>query len=393
MRVSMFGHPARFLSDAEFFASLLMPCFFVRVPDPVTVLDGLCAAYEDPETGINRCADMQSDKRCQLDGEMSLHEAIATSLGFVPYDQDEYIMNKTRVKLCQCSCFSDIVEVYTPLFEKWKLYDPEVQEKTKLLTTAGQDGLCTENVTMALRASITEDNKAQCGQNTVKLTFHPDKMLPEHTVITVTGLNGHLPDSGLIVNGDGVDLKDEEFLPAECSEWCSKQGLCPSNGSAVDGGCSALLVSTDPVGRTENVAVGQVSSERCMRWCDTAAELRVTLAAPVKANTMFHISIFLRNPTYEQMPPLVEVSATGPGVYAQMTKPTSLGGLVLRAHKPPEFKVFYPSEDSLGLSQTFDEVDQVWRGNGPNMFNTLEITIQPTIVLLPGARITLTGLI
>ena len=372
----------------------LRPICFCRVPDTVAVLDGLCAGYEDPQTGVNRCDGMQRDKRCQLDGEMSLHEAIATSLGFTPYNQDETAVNKTRVKLCECSCFSDIVEVYTPLFEKWRLYDPEVQDKIKLLNTAGQDGLCTQNVTMALRVRIMEENMAQCGLNVVKLSFHPDKMLPEYTVITVTGLNGHLPATGLRVVGENVELKDDDssFVPAECSEWCSRQGLCPSNGSAIDGGCSALPVFTNLVGKDENVAVGQVSSERCMRWCDKDAVLLVTLAAPVWANTHFNISLSLRNPTYEQTPPVVEVSATGPGVYAQKTKPKNSGFAVLRAQRPPEFKYFLPSEPAF-FTKSFDDVDQVWRGNGPGMLHTLQLTIQPTIVLLPGARITLTGLV
>jgi hypothetical protein len=45
------------------------------------------------------------------------------------------------------------------------------------------------------------------------------------------------------------------------------------------------------------------------------------------------------------------------------------------------------------FSKYYDETDKVWRGNGPGMLNTLNITVEPNIVLLPGARITLTGLI
>jgi len=205
-------------------------------------MDGLCAAYEDPKTGVNTCAMMQKHKRCQLDGDMSLHEGIATALGFVGYNEDLMAMEHARLKLCECSCFPDIVDVYTPIFEMWKMYDPEVDTKMSLLQTSTVAGLCTDDVTAFLDATIEESNAAQCGMNVITLRFTPNKDLKEFTVITVTGLNGHLPDYGLLVVGDGVTLqvaKDADLVPAQCSEWCSKSGFCPEMGSARDNSCLA----------------------------------------------------------------------------------------------------------------------------------------------------------
>jgi len=366
-----------------------------KVPNAVNVMDGLCAAYEDPTTGINTCAQMQKDKRCQLDGDMSLHEGIATALDFVGYNGDPAAQKHARAKLCECSCFSDIVTVYTPIFDMWKMYDPEVAKKTSLLQTSTVAGLCTEDVTADLDANVEESSTAQCGINVITLRFKPDKELKELTVITVTGLNGHLPDYGLHVVGDGVSLQvaeNTDLVPAQCSEWCSRQGLCPASSSAVDGGCSALPRYVRLNGKEEGKdATGSITSERCMRWCDKDAVLRMVLVEPVDIGTAFSINVTLRNPTYEQVPPVVMVSATGPGVYAPMKAArTTLS--VLSAADSPQFKIF-KAEEHGRFNKHFDYTDQVWRGNGPGMLNTLNISVQPNIVLLPGARITLTGLI
>jgi hypothetical protein len=369
-----------------------------RVPNAVGVMDGLCAAYQHPVTGENFCARIQSDKRCQLDDAMSLHAGIATALAFTGYNADPTATEHARRKLCECSCFSDIVDVYTPIFEMWKHYDPEVEVKMSLLQTSTVAGLCTEDVTASLNAKVEESNGAQCGENTVTLRFTPNKRLPEHTVLTVTGLNAHLPASGLSVVGVNVHLArvvSADYTPAQCSQWCSKQGLCESSGSAVDEGCSALpgfMGDSGPVGGKD--AIGLITSERCMRWCDKDAVLKVALNSAVDAFTAFSISIDLRNPTYEQTPPTIMVSASGPGIYAPLEAAEASGSTakVLRAEYSPSFVTFVASEFDF-FHKYYDMVQSVWRGNGPGMLNTLNITVQPNVVLLPGARVTLTGLI
>jgi len=370
-----------------------------RVPNAVGVMDGLCAAYQHPDTGENSCDRIRRNKRCQLDDAMSLHAGIATALAFTGYNADPTKTEQARRKLCECSCFSDIVDVYTPIFEMWKHYDPEVEDKMSLLRTSTVAGLCTKDGTASLDAKVDESNGAQCGENTVTLRFTPNKRLPEHTVITVTGLNAHLPTSGLKVEGENVHLVPvvaADYTPAQCSRWCSKQGLCESSGSAVDEGCSALpgfMGNSGPVGGKD--AIGLITSEkRCMRWCDTDAVLKVVLKSAVEALTPFFISINLRNPTYEQTPPTVMVSASGPGVYAPLEPAAASGSTakVLRAETPPSFVTFVASEFDF-FHKYYDEVQSVWRGNGPGMLNTLNITVQPNVVLLPGARVTLTGLI
>jgi len=353
-------------------------------------MDELCAAYQDPVTGENSCARIQKDKRCQLDDEMSLHKGIAIALAFTGYNADPAATKSARLKLCECSCFSDIVDVYTPIFEMWKHYDPEVEDKMSLLQTSTVAGLCTKDVTASLNAKVEESNGAQCGENKVTLRFFPNKRLPEHTVITVTGLNAHLPTSGLKVVVDSVRVVAADYTPAQCSRWCSKQGLCESSASAVDEGCSALpgfMENSSPVGGKD--AIGLITSGRCMRWCDTDAVLKVVLNSAVDAFTM---SIDLRNPTYEQTPPTIMVSASGPGIYAPLEAAEASGSTakVLRAETPPSFVTFIATEVDV---RQYDVVQSVWRGNGPGMRNTLTITVQPNVVLLPGARVTLSGLI
>ena len=45
------------------------------------------------------------------------------------------------------------------------------------------------------------------------------------------------------------------------------------------------------------------------------------------------------------------------------------------------------------MSLTYTPSSQVWRGNCAGMRESLNVTIQPNVVLKPGARITLDGLI
>ena len=70
-----------------------------RVPDAVGVMDELCAAYRDPVTGENSCAQIQRDKRCQLDDTLSLHEGIATALAFTHFNSDPTATEHARAKL------------------------------------------------------------------------------------------------------------------------------------------------------------------------------------------------------------------------------------------------------------------------------------------------------
>jgi len=370
-----------------------------RVPNAVGVMDGLCAAYEDKTNGMNTCANMQKDKRCHLFEDMSLYKGIANVLDFVGHNADSIAREHARLKLCECSCCSDIVDVCTPILEMCKTYYSEVDTKMSLLQTSTMAGLCTKNVTAFLDATVEESNAAQCGMNVITLRFKPNYNLKELKVITVTGLNGHLPDFGLRVVGDGVTLQvaeDRDLLPAQCSEWCSRQGLCPSDSSAVDGGCSGYIkINGKEKGKEEGKdAIGSFSSERCMRWCEKDTVLRIVLDAPVDNETEFSISFNFRNPTYEQTPPVVMVSATGPGVLAHMAaaQPRCITSAVLCAANSPQFKTFIASEFE-DFSKFFDETDGVWRDNGPGMLNILNVTIEPSIVVLPGACITLTGLI
>ena len=108
-------------------------------------------------------------------------------MAFTHFNSDPTATEHARAKLCECSCFSDIVDVYTPIFEMWKKYDPEVETKMSLLQTSTVEGLCTEDVTASLNANVLESNGAQCAMNDITLRFYANKRLKEHTVITVTG--------------------------------------------------------------------------------------------------------------------------------------------------------------------------------------------------------------
>lgn len=353
-------------------SSILNECVLFSVPSPTDVMDALCDSYVDPSSGSNPCKRIQEDPRCEVDGMPSLHSALSQALCFSGDCPDR---QKVEQMVCECSCWSQIVDVYTPMFQQWEHYDPEVADKLHILQT-----MCTKNVTGSLQPNIEESNSAQCGRNTLTIRMTPTRMVPKGTVVTVSGLNGDIPDDGLMVMSPNAELDHEEleFSPAQCAEWCSSVGLCPSTGSAVSSACKALPTE----------ATGVVTGQRCMRWCNTNAELKIVIDEDIE--TPFEVSITMLNPTFSQQAPVVYVSASGMGFYMAPARPTGEQE-VLSAYQSPMFTSVVISELSSDQGE-WDAEAEVWRGNFAGMRNTVTLSITPNIELLPGAKITISGL-
>ena len=73
-------------------------------------MDALCDMYKDPKTGINRCKELKEDKRC---GSGGMHKEIILALSGA---KNMPATAAAAKKLCSCSCWADIVDVYGPVF-------------------------------------------------------------------------------------------------------------------------------------------------------------------------------------------------------------------------------------------------------------------------------------
>ncbi len=342
-------------------------------------MDELCAAYSDPASKVNACRNIQRDSRCMID-DMPLHQSLEIALwspSTCPRGKE------MRMKVCECSCWSQIVDVYTPMFQQWGMYDASVNEKLTLLQT-----MCASNVVGTLLVNTVEESStAQCGINNITIRMRASLSLPAGTEITITGLNAQMAEDSPVVSStpQGLIAQGGRFKQAHCTQWCTQVGLCPSTGSAVSDGCLAMPTE----------ASGMVTGGRCAQWCDEDAIVVLTVAREAPANTDFSFSFRMLNPSMNQQPAIVTVTASAAGLYIPTTvssaRPIGKPG-VLSASSSPQFDPLTFTVTELPCPGTFDTASQKWKGSCAGMLNTLTISMKPNVRLLPGARVTLSGL-
>ena len=338
-------------------------------------MDMMCDVYRSAE-GENLCETVRADPKCLIDEAMTLHQSIAYALWSPSYCPVRQEMER---KLCECSCWSRIVEVYTPMLEQWSKYDSQVAVKSAEL-----QALCKKDVTLYHDSYFIESSTTQCASNTITINIFPYRALPVGSVITVQGLNG---DSEPILDDSSSDiLSDLRWTPAYCSEWCSKSGFCPEAGNARDNSCLARPTQ----------ASGLITGQRCMRWCDADGELTVTLNQTLDGGwgSSLVLAIRILNPPFVQNSLPLMLSITGPGVYAP---PRALQDQyfddpgVLSAAAPPAFTSISIGES--GCDGYLDGDSNVWRGSCAGMINTVKVTIVPNLEIYPGAQMEISGLV
>ena len=136
-----------------------------RIPRADKAMDMLCDLYRSAD-GENLCKAVSQDPKCIIDERLTLHQSLAHAL-WSP--EDCPVGKEMKHKLCECSCWSTIVQVYTPMLEQWSKYDSEVQAKISTLKT-----MCKKDVVLNIaHLSFTESSTTQCGFNiiTINSTF------------------------------------------------------------------------------------------------------------------------------------------------------------------------------------------------------------------------------
>jgi hypothetical protein len=345
-------------------------------------MDMMCDIYKGPE-GDNLCRALTADPKCRIDESMTVHESISTAL----WSREGCAVGQEMArKLCECSCWSKIVQVYTPMFEQWSKYDDQVEAKATRLRS-----MCRLDVAISLDSSFTESTTTQCGLNTITVSIRSaSKSLPKGSVITVKGLNGENFNGVELAPATSRILANLTWTAAQCSEWCSKSGFCPKSGSARDTSC--LAHPTD--------AVGLVTNKRCMRWCDSDAQLTVTLSESGGYENPLVLAINVFNPSFTQMGNTLMLSMSGPSVYAAPAEilQRSFGDMgavspskALSAATPPLFDTFLVGES--GCDGTLDAESNTWRGSCAGMVNTLTMTLIPNLEIYSGANLIITGLV
>ena len=418
-------------------------------PKTADAMDMLCDVYQDAE-GKNLCRELANNPLCIMDTTKTLHESLELALHS---DPDCSSCQEMRGKLCECSCWSDIVKVYSPMMQQWSKYDAEISNKLSDLQT-----MCTRDVRIEVVHSIAESSSTQCGVNTITVSLTPSKSLPAGTVITVQGLNGDPRPARFLPDQSSASVGGMTWTPAVCAQWCSKAGFCPASGNARGDSCLARPTQ----------ASGTLTTQRCMRWCDKDAQLTVTLdetfsqpypicadtralaacvnensaaegitssgcyqrvkkyadlipqcrnieqkedfTAACKADVGFGsnagefscqpplvFAVELLNPTFKQSPNPLTLSITGHGVYLPATIMDSAVG-VLSAQTPPTFSFSQTSSSNFtvgerGCDGVFDANSNLWRGSCAGMLNTVTITLRPNLEISPGATLEISGLV
>eukprot|EP00960_Hanusia_phi_P020402 601522-Hanusia_phi.AAC.1 len=109
-------------------------------------------------------------------------------------------------------------------------------------------------------------SQVQCSTNNVTLTFTPSVQLPKDSVLTVVGINSPIMGALSQITEASNLLEAQEIMEAKCQDWCSSFGLCPTDGNAAGIGC---------ISWNSNASIGLLTNQRCARWCDEAAELKL----------------------------------------------------------------------------------------------------------------------
>jgi hypothetical protein len=265
------------------------------------------------------------------------------------------------------------------MLAQWSKYDDTVKAKMATLQT-----LCTRSAVVNVTSVFEEFSTTQCAFNIIKVLLKTSTPLPIGSVITVTGLNGE-PINGSVIREQGSSraLSGWTWTPPICLDWCSKSGLCPKTGSARDNSCLARSTA----------AVGFVTGKRCMRWCDSDADLTVTLNETYTGDLLLAVKVL--NPPFQQEINALKLSITGPGVFAPATtispKDKYYGKGVLSARSSPIFSTFEIGED--GCDGKLENETGIWRGSCAGMLNTISITLQSNLELFSGTILEITGLV
>ena len=355
-------------------------------------MDMLCDAYRD-ENGVNRCEQISRDKRCIIDESMTLHQSLEVALWAEPECSRGMEMKR---KICECSCWSSIVDVYGPMLEQWGGYDGQVAIKKQVL-----EDLCKQGLVSDFNGEFRESSSTQCGSNeiTVEITPQTDGGLPAGTFFTIAGLNGE-PHGSMQLNAISSSFLGQlKWDPTSCSQWCSKSGMCPSSGDAKDSSCLSRPIAESDAADTVEGASGAITtseaitSNRCVRWCDKDGNLTVKVLRSMPSNTKVVISVTMLNPTFSQASRPLVVSASGSGFYLKPRAIEAFSGAksVLTAADMPMFTTFEINEDPC--NGVFDPKSRVWRGSCAGMVNTLRFTVNPNLELHGGSQILIRGLV
>jgi hypothetical protein len=147
-------------------------------------MDMLCEAYRD-EKGFNRCKQILHEKRCIIDDSMSLHQSLEVALWAEPMCSRGKEMQR---KICECSCWSSINNVYGPMMDQWGGYDGLAATKRQVL-----QNMCKQELVTDFDAffSETQDRAgAACGHHLHHHRFERRAAwahAPERNVVTVLG--------------------------------------------------------------------------------------------------------------------------------------------------------------------------------------------------------------
>jgi len=363
-----------------------------RLPRPAEAMDMLCEAYRD-EKGFNRCKQILHEKRCIIDDSMSLHQTLEVALWAEPMCSRGKDMQR---KICECSCWSSINDVYGPMMDQWGGYDGLAATKRQVL-----QNMCKQELVTGFDAFFSESSPTQCGSNEITITIHPktEERLPVGTIFTITGLNGE-PHGAMHMNAKSSPFLGQlTWEPATCSQWCSRSGMCPSTGNAKDSSCLA-----SPIAEAEDAADNKevdgaittneaITSNRCVRWCDKDGKLSAKVMTNMPANTKVVISVTMLNPTFTQTSSPLIVSASGSGFFLKpMAIETESGAKgVLTAAATPQFTTFDIKEDPC--DGIFDTNSRIWRGSCSGMINTLIFSVNPNLELHSSSHIVIRGLV
>jgi len=88
--------------------------------DGVDLLN-LCSVYRDSE-GTNLCVLLDKDPRCELDDGLNISRALAHAL----FAQTLSVRSEMQRAICQCSCASEIRQIYGTLLKQWALLNDAI---------------------------------------------------------------------------------------------------------------------------------------------------------------------------------------------------------------------------------------------------------------------------
>jgi hypothetical protein len=321
-------------------------------------------AIQSPISGFLNISSQAFGISCKLDGGIDLSTAVAVALFSDPSLPSTLDMQRM---ICQCSCASEIRNIYGGLLRQWSLLNDAVNSGILVL-----NAMCKSDHLRLVSASVNESTSVQCASNNISVTLtvtSPNSFVPAGSVITLVGLNAEVPPNGVQVRLSPPSLL-QSFVwnRALCSQYC-----IPNRQCAVASSCNNSAISRRP--------------GLCSQWCETDAALQITVNGSFQATT---ILITVNNPCSEsRIPPSVSVAISGPNFFAPFSAVKQPSIPVLMFSTAPVFSNFQVSEDQR------DELDlqqQIWRGSALGQRNTLNFSFLSNVDLYSGANITMSGL-